>query len=84
MPKPLTMWKQTVENSSRDGNTRPSYLPLRNLCAGQDAPDMEHQTGSKLGKATLHGWQRIENDCATNTFTFQRGHYKKKILDLKR
>jgi len=27
-PKPLTVWtQQTVENSSRDGNTRPPYLP---------------------------------------------------------
>ena len=33
MPKPLTVWKQTVEqqtveNSERDGNTRPPDLPL--------------------------------------------------------
>ena len=28
MSKPLTVWiTQTVENSSRDGNTRPPYLP---------------------------------------------------------
>ena len=27
MPKPLCGSKQTVENSSRDGNTRPPYLP---------------------------------------------------------
>ena len=28
MPKPLTVWlTQTVENSERDGNTRPSDLP---------------------------------------------------------
>ena len=27
-PKPLTVWsQQTVKNSSRDGNTRPPYLP---------------------------------------------------------
>ena len=26
-----------LENSSRDGNTRPSDLPLRNLYAGQEA-----------------------------------------------
>ena len=26
-PKPLTLWITTVENSSRDGNTRPPYLP---------------------------------------------------------
>ena len=29
--------QQTVENSSKDGNTRPPYLPLRNLYAGQEA-----------------------------------------------
>ena len=29
MPKPLTVWRsqQTVENSERDWNTRPPYLP---------------------------------------------------------
>ena len=27
MPKSLCESQQTVENSSRDGNTRPSYLP---------------------------------------------------------
>ena len=28
MPKPLTVWiTTTVENSERDGNTRPLYLP---------------------------------------------------------
>ena len=40
-----------VENSERDGNTRPDHLTclLRNLYAGQEAtePDMEQQTGSK-------------------------------------
>ena len=28
MPKPLTVWLTTVENSERDGNTRPPELPL--------------------------------------------------------
>ena len=34
MPKPLTMWiQQTVENSSRDGNTRPPDLPTeKSIC----------------------------------------------------
>ena len=38
-----------MENSSRDGNTRPPDLPLRNLYAGQEATelDMEQQSGSK-------------------------------------
>ena len=28
MPMPLTMWTTTLENSERDGNTRPPDLPL--------------------------------------------------------
>ena len=42
-----------MENSERDGNTRPPDLPLRNLYAGQEATvrlDMEQQTGSKYEK----------------------------------
>ena len=41
-----------MEDSSRDGNTRPPNLPLRNPYAGQEATelDMEQQTGSKSGK----------------------------------
>ena len=42
--------QQTVENSSRDGNTRPPDLPLEKLYAGQKQQlelDMEQQTGSK-------------------------------------
>ena len=44
-----------MENSERDGNTRPPYLPLRNVYAVQVKkqqlePHMEQQTGSKLGK----------------------------------
>ena len=45
-----------LENSSRDGNTRPLTCLLRNLYAGQEATvrtrhgTMEQQTGSKLGK----------------------------------
>ena len=38
MPRPLTVWEQqTVENSSRDGNTRPLTFLLRNLYVGQEA-----------------------------------------------
>ena len=53
MPKHLTVWtQQTVENSSRDGNTRPPDLLLRNMYSGQEEtePDMEQQTDSKSGK----------------------------------
>ena len=37
MPKPLTVWIKTVENSSRDGNIDHLTCLLRNLCAGQEA-----------------------------------------------
>ena len=46
--------QQTVENSSRDVNTRPSYLPPeKSACRSRSnrEPDMDQQTGSKLGKA---------------------------------
>ena len=36
MPKPLTVWitRQTVENSERDGNSRPPDLPLeKSVCS---------------------------------------------------
>ena len=42
-----------MENSSRDGNTRPPYLTPENLYAGQEATVRtrhKKQTGSKLGK----------------------------------
>ena len=38
MPKPLTVWITiTVENSEREGHTRPPDLPLEKLYAGQEA-----------------------------------------------
>ena len=38
MPKPLTVGsQQTVDNSSRGGNTRLPDLPLKNLYSGQEA-----------------------------------------------
>ena len=45
--------QQTVENFSRDGNTRPLYLPTeKSVCWSKQQlePDMEQRTGSKLGK----------------------------------
>ena len=54
IPKPLTVWiTTTVENSERDGNTRPPDLPPEKpVCRKkpQLEPDMEQQAGSKLGK----------------------------------
>ena len=51
MPKPLTVWiKQTLENSERDGNTRPPDLPLEKCMQVRKQQlelDMEQQTGSK-------------------------------------
>ena len=37
MPKPLCGSHQTVENSERDGNTRPPDLPLEKPISGQEA-----------------------------------------------
>ena len=38
MPKPLTVWITiNCGKSEIDGNTRPPYLPPRNLCLGQEA-----------------------------------------------
>jgi len=42
-----------VENSSRDGNARPLYLPPeKSVCRSRSKLEleMEQQTGSKLGK----------------------------------
>ena len=59
MPKHLTVWtQQTVEKSSRDGNTRPPDLLLRNMYSGiteiciqeETELDMEEETDSKSRK----------------------------------
>ena len=52
MPKPLCGSQQTVENSERDGNTRPSDLPLENLYASQE-------TTVRTGHGTTD-WFQIE------------------------
>ena len=39
-----------MENSERDGNTRPPDLPPEKSVKQQLELDMEQQTGSKLGK----------------------------------
>ena len=50
--KENTVWMR-LKNSQRDGNTRPPYLPPEKsmqVKKQQLEPDMEQQTGSKLGK----------------------------------
>ena len=50
MPKSLCGAQQTVENSSRDGNTRPADLPPeKSVCRSRSKlkVDTEQQTGSK-------------------------------------
>ena len=54
-PKPLTVWitVKTVENSSRDRNTRPPNLPPDKICMQVKKQQLEldiEQTGSKSGK----------------------------------
>ena len=50
--------QQTVEYSERDGNTRLPYLPPERSCMQvkkqQLEADMEHPTGSKLGKEYIN------------------------------
>ena len=61
MPKPLTVWitTKTMENSSRDGKTRPLTLLLRNLYAGQEATvRTRHGTADwfQTGKGVRQGY----------------------------
>ena len=47
-----------MKNSERDGNTRPPNLPLRNLCAGQEATVRTgHETTDwfQIGKGVSQG-----------------------------
>ena len=58
MPKPLTMWTtQAMENSERNGNTRPPDLsPEKSVCrSGSNSwnSTLEQQIDSKLGKEHL-------------------------------
>ena len=54
LPNPLTCGsQQTMKFSSRDGNTRPPYLPPeKSVCRSRRKlePDLDQWTGSKLGK----------------------------------
>ena len=51
MPKPLTVDHNELENSEKDGNTRPPDLPLEKFVCRSGSNklelDMEQQTGSK-------------------------------------
>ena len=58
-----------LENSQRDGNTRSLYLPAERLVFRSRSklePDMELQTGSKLGKeyvfASMHEFEQTLGD----------------------
>ena len=53
--------RNKLENSQRDGSTRPLYLPAERLvCRSRSKlePDMEQQTGSKLGKECIFASMR--------------------------
>ena len=72
MPKPLCGSQQTLENSSRDGNTKPCYLSLRNLYAGQEPTVLEpmpaHGTMDwfQIGKGVRQGC--ILSPCLFNLY----------------
>ena len=55
-----------MENSSRDGNTRPSYLPPLDLYAGQEAT-------VRTGHGTTHWFQirkGVRQSCVLSTCLF--------------
>ena len=69
MPKPLCGSQETVENSERDGNTRPPDHLLRNLYAGQEATcSSGHGTKDwfQIGKGVRQGC--ILSSCLFNLY----------------
>ena len=59
MPKPLCGSQQTVENFSRDGNTRPPYLsPEKSLCGQEATVRTGHGTTDwfQIGKGVRQGY----------------------------
>ena len=58
MPKPLTVLQQTVENTERDGNTRPPDLPLeKSVCrSGSNSENWTWTTDwLQIGKGVHQG-----------------------------
>ena len=60
MPKPLTVWITTsVENSERDGNTRPPDLPpKKSVCRSEATVRTGHGTTDwiQIGKGVHQGY----------------------------
>ena len=56
MPKPLTVWITTVENSSKDGNTTTSHLPPeKSICRSRSQqlePDREQRLAPNRERST--------------------------------
>ena len=69
MPKPLTVWiTQTVENFSRDGNTRPPDLPLEKSVCRSGSNRTGHGTTDwfQIGKGVRQGC--ILSPCLFNLY----------------
>ena len=67
-PKPLTIWsQQTVENSYRDGNTRPPDLPLEKCRSGSTVRTGHGTTDwFQIGKGVRQGC--ILSPCLFNLY----------------
>ena len=77
--------QQTMESFSREGNTRPSYLPSWEICMQvkkqQLEPDMEQPTVSKSGKEYIKA-EYCHSACLTymqNTSSKMPGWMKHKL-----
>ena len=69
MPNPLTVWINKLENSERDGNTRPPYLPPeKSVCRPRSTVRTRHGTMDwfQIGKGGHQGC--ILSPCLFNLY----------------
>ena len=66
-----------MDNSERDGNTRPPDLPPENLYAGQEATGHGTTDWFQIGKGVSQGY--ILSPCLFNLYTETLGWMKQKL-----